>query len=106
MATALQDMSNGKFVRKDAQFRDFVEKGGRFEPEPKRYSLYVSLACPWATRTLAFRALKGLENVIGNLYHSSQRICRLAAKYEILTKETLQRGLAIKPRNHKTPFGN
>ena len=38
---------------------------GGFKAEPGRYHLYVSLACPWANRTLIFRSLKGLESVIG-----------------------------------------
>ena len=38
---------------------------GGFKAEPGRYHLYVSLACPWAHRTLIFRKLKGLEGMIG-----------------------------------------
>ncbi|MGV2989477.1 glutathione S-transferase family protein [Vibrio sp. E150_011] len=55
--------SGGKFVREDAGFRHWVknEAGAKFLPESGRYHLYVSLACPWAHRTLIFRALKGLE---------------------------------------------
>jgi len=45
-------------------FRDVVEKGGKFAPETGRYHLYVSYACPWATRTLIVRKLKGLEDII------------------------------------------
>ncbi len=65
--------SQGEFVRKAAQFRNWVTpdgaagpsgKGG-FKAEPGRYHLYVSLACPWAHRTLIFRKLKGLEERIG-----------------------------------------
>jgi len=55
---------DGSFKRKDSQFRDFVEKGGKFAPEKGRYHLYVSYACPWATRTLITRKLKGLEDLI------------------------------------------
>jgi glutathionyl-hydroquinone reductase len=64
--------SGGAFVRKDAAFRNFVTadgsagatgKGG-FKAEAGRYHLYVSLACPWAHRTLIFRAIKGLEDLI------------------------------------------
>ncbi len=58
--------TGGHFVRKESSFRDFVRADGstRFAPEAGRYHLYVSLACPWAHRTLIFRALKGLEEVI------------------------------------------
>ncbi|WP_150299041.1 glutathione S-transferase family protein [Pseudomonas profundi] len=53
--------TGGAFVREDAGFRNSVETGGRFAPESGRYHLYVSLACPWAHRTLIMRKLKGLE---------------------------------------------
>lgn len=58
--------SNGKFVRQDSKFRNSIssEKGAEFAPESGRYHLYVSLACPWAHRTLIFRALKGLTEHI------------------------------------------
>ena len=55
----------GEFQRADMVFRDRIEPGGRFPPQPGRYHLYVSLACPWAHRTLIFRRLKGLEDMIG-----------------------------------------
>ncbi|WP_273980688.1 glutathione S-transferase family protein [Vibrio parahaemolyticus] len=55
--------SGGKFVREDAGFRNWIknEPDAEFQPESGRYHLYVSLACPWAHRTLIFRKLKGLE---------------------------------------------
>ncbi|MEM6484664.1 MAG: glutathione S-transferase family protein [Pseudomonadota bacterium] len=56
--------SNGRFVREDAQFRSAVGTDGH-EVESGRYHLYVSLACPWAHRTLLVRALKGLNDHIG-----------------------------------------
>ncbi|OXA60510.1 glutathione S-transferase omega-like 2 [Folsomia candida] len=57
---------NGEFIRKDSLFRNFVKKGdGEFPPEKNRYHLYISLACPWAHRTLIVRKLKGLEDVVG-----------------------------------------
>lgn len=55
----------GEFVRPETRFRDTIAPGGRFTPAAGRYHLYVSLACPWAHRTLIFRALKGLTPLIG-----------------------------------------
>ena len=65
--------SGGRFVRGDSQFRNWVTPDGApgpsgeggFAAEAGRYHLYVSLACPWAHRTLILRALKGLEGMIG-----------------------------------------
>jgi putative glutathione S-transferase len=65
--------SGGRFVRSEAPFRNWVTADGSpgpsgeggFAAEPGRYHLYVSLACPWAHRTLIFRKLKGLEGMIG-----------------------------------------
>jgi putative glutathione S-transferase len=64
--------SNGRFRRTETQFRNWVTADG--SPGPRgdggfaaaagRYHLYVSLACPWAHRTLIMRALKGLENMV------------------------------------------
>eukprot|EP00128_Syssomonas_multiformis_P000542 Colp12_sorted_trinity150504_noHs@5871 len=56
----------GAFVRKPSSFRNWVTADGSsgFPAEKGRYHLYVSLACPWAHRTLIVRALKGLEDVI------------------------------------------
>lgn len=58
--------NGGRFVREDAGFRDWVrnEPDAKYQPESGRYHLYVSLACPWAHRTLIFRQLKGLKNHI------------------------------------------
>jgi putative glutathione S-transferase len=64
--------TNGQFVRSASQFRNFVTADGSpgptgsggFKAESGRYHLYVSLACPWAHRTLIFRKLKGLEEHI------------------------------------------
>jgi putative glutathione S-transferase len=65
--------SGGRFERMDSLFRNWITADGRpgpggeggFVAEPGRYHLYVSLACPWAHRTLIFRKLKGLERAIG-----------------------------------------
>ncbi len=56
----------GAFTRDESQFRDWVRADGssEYRAEPGRYHLYVSLACPWAHRTLIFRALKQLQDVI------------------------------------------
>lgn len=56
--------NDGKFIREDAQFRDWISKDGKFQPEAGRYHLYVCLACPWASRCLMMRKLKGLEEII------------------------------------------
>jgi putative glutathione S-transferase len=64
--------TGGRFVRKAPQFRNWITADGSagpsgaagFKAEAGRYHLYVSLACPWAHRTLIFRALKGLEDMI------------------------------------------
>jgi len=58
--------SGGRFKRQESAFRNWVTADGSsgFKAEPGRYRLYVSLACPWAHRTLIFRKLKGLEELI------------------------------------------
>lgn len=66
------ETENDEFVRKDSQFRNWVTVDGNagpsgvggFKAEPDRYHLYISLACPWAHRTMIFRKLKRLEHVI------------------------------------------
>lgn len=66
------DANDGKFARSESQFRHWVTTDGSagpsgeggFKAEAGRYHLYVSLACPWAHRTLILRKLKGLESMI------------------------------------------
>jgi glutathionyl-hydroquinone reductase len=57
---------SGEFKRQQSSFRDFIsrEPSARFAPEAGRYHLYVSYACPWATRTLIARKMKGLEGIV------------------------------------------
>lgn len=62
----------GRFIRQASQFRHWITPDGRpgttgeggFAAEPDRYHLYVALICPWASRTLMVRKLKGLEDII------------------------------------------
>lgn len=64
--------AGGHYQRKDSSFRDWVTADGSagagqrdgFKAEPDRYHLYVSLACPWAHRTMILRAMKGLDSMI------------------------------------------
>jgi len=64
--------TGGRFVRKESQFRNWITADGTpgptgeggFPAEAGRYHLYVSLACPWAHRTLILRKLKGLDEMI------------------------------------------
>lgn len=66
------ELEDGSFVRQDSQFRNWITPDGSpgpsgeggFAAQPDRYHLYVSYACPWAHRTLIFRQLKGLEDII------------------------------------------
>src|SRR5690606_1590968 len=64
--------TGGKCERESAGFRNWITADGSagptgqdaFKAEAGRYHLYVSLACPWAHRTLIFRTIKGLEDMI------------------------------------------
>ena len=66
------DSTQGRFVRRASSFRRWITPDGTagptgesgFKAEPGRYHLYVSLACPWAHRTLITRTRKGLEDMI------------------------------------------
>ena len=76
--------SKGRFVRTEAQFRNWITPDGRpgptgeggFPAERGRYHLYVSFACPWAHRVLIYRKLKGLEELLPlsavNLYMGAE----------------------------------
>ncbi|MEX2525382.1 MAG: glutathione S-transferase family protein [Gammaproteobacteria bacterium] len=67
------ESTGGRFIREDSQFRNWITPDGSagptgeggFPAEAGRYHLYISMACPWAHRTLIMRRLKGLEDMIG-----------------------------------------
>jgi putative glutathione S-transferase len=66
------DKTGGHFVRPDAKVRNWITADGSagpdgeagFKAEADRYHLYIATSCPWAHRTMIFRALKGLEDMI------------------------------------------
>ncbi len=65
MAQFPGETSDGAFERQEDAFRGIVGKDEELPAIPGRYHLYVSLACPWAHRTLITRSLLGLSDVIG-----------------------------------------
>src|SRR5690625_7933376 len=78
------EKTSGAFVRENSKFRHWVTTDGRpgptgeegFKAEPGRYHLYVSHACPWAHRTLIFRRLLQLEDVIDITPEIGRASCR------------------------------
>lgn len=64
--------SGGHFIRKESQFRNWITPDGSagpsgeagFKAEANRYHLYISYACPWASRALIMRSIKGLKDMI------------------------------------------
>jgi putative glutathione S-transferase len=64
---ASETSDSGEFQRQEDAFRDWISNDGStsYPAVAGRYHLYVSLACPWASRTVIFRKLKGLEEAIG-----------------------------------------
>jgi putative glutathione S-transferase len=65
-AAPSEQAEDGSFRRRESRFREHVSADGSsgYRAEPGRYHLYVSLACPWAHRTIIYRHLKGLEDVV------------------------------------------
>jgi glutathionyl-hydroquinone reductase len=69
-----RELVGGEFARQESQFRDWVGRDPRtggdsaFAPQPGRYHLYVSLACPWCHRTAIVRNLAGLQAAIAVSY--------------------------------------
>jgi glutathionyl-hydroquinone reductase len=64
---AAETSASGEFQRQEDAFREWISNDGStsYPVVAGRYHLYVSLACPWASRTVIFRKLKGLEDAIG-----------------------------------------
>src|SRR5438105_1393246 len=62
-----EQSDEGEFERQEDAFRAWISADGStpHPPVAGRYHLYVSLACPWASRTVIARKLKGLETVVG-----------------------------------------
>ena len=89
------DNNQGEFKREAAQLRNWVTADGSagqsgdagFKAEKDRYHLYVSLACPWAHRTLIFRHLKGLEDYIS---------------VSVVSPDMLEHGWTFDKDNHST----
>ena len=89
------DNNQGEFKREAAQLRNWVTEDGSagqsgdagFKAEKDRYHLYVSLACPWAHRTLIFRHLKGLEDYIS---------------VSVVSPDMLEHGWSFDKDNHST----
>ena len=63
---AAEEIKGGRFVRMDSLFRDAVsaDPAAKYPAEAGRYHLFVAWGCPWAARTLAVRALKGLDGIV------------------------------------------
>ena len=85
----------GRFIRQTSSFRHWITADGSagptgdagFKAEKDRYHLYVSLACPWAHRTLIFRHLKGLEDYIS---------------VSVVSPDMLEHGWTFDKDNHST----
>jgi len=62
-----EQSDSGEFQRQEDAFREWISVDGstQYAATANRYHLYVSLACPWASRTIILRKLKGLEEVVG-----------------------------------------
>src|SRR5437016_13878650 len=62
-----EQSESGEFQRQEDAFREWISHDGStsYPATAGRYHLYVSLACPWASRTVIFQKLKGLEDAIG-----------------------------------------
>src|SRR5262245_63695366 len=90
---------DGHFIRPTTQFRNWVTPDGKagpsgedgFPAETGRYHLYVSLACPWAHRTVIFRKLKALENVISLSIRSEEHTSELQSLRHLVCRLLLEK---------------
>lgn len=97
--SAIDETSDtGAFKRTASTFRNFISKepSSQFPPESGRYHLYVSYACPWASRCLAYLKIKGLEKAIsftvnfeGFFEDSSLLMCVVIFRYNTLRSNLL-----------------
>lgn len=83
--SALDEVSqSGAFVRTASEFRNFISRdpNSQFPAEAGRYHLYVSYACPWASRCLAYLNIKGLEKAISfTVSHCLLSYCLLSSHF-------------------------
>ena len=87
-----EQSDSGEFQRQEDAFREWISNDGStsYPAAAGRYHLYVSLACPWASRTVIFRKLKGLEDAIG---------------LTIVDPIRDEKGWAFRDTSGKTPLG-
>ena len=87
-----EQSDSGEFERQEDAFREWISNDGStsYPAAAGRYHLYVSLACPWASRTVIFRKLKGLEDAIG---------------MTIVDPIRDEKGWAFRDASGKTPLG-
>jgi len=88
---------DGHFIRPTTKFRNWVTPDGSpgpsgkgdFTAEAGRYHLYVSLSCPWAHRTIIFRKLKALENVLSMSVVSLEELEQVLSQHRYLVGNTI-----------------
>ena len=63
-----KEIISGAFVRQESSFRKYISKRSEFSPDPERYHIYLSHACPWAHRVLITLKLKELDKIISHSF--------------------------------------
>ena len=63
-----KEIISGAFVRQESSFRKYISKRSEFSPDPERYHIYLSHACPWAHRVLITLKLKELDRIISHSF--------------------------------------